>query len=111
MASILPAADDERAELLRLLLQREGLKTNSIHFVLRPRPEHLRLSFAQERLWVLERLEILGSAYNIWAAIRLSGVLDVAALEQSFASLVKRHEVLRTRIEMADGGPIQVIGR
>jgi hypothetical protein len=89
---MLPAAEDERAELLALLLRQEGLEAAPVHFALRPRPEHLPLSFAQERLWLLERLEVLGSAYNVSVAIRLSGLLNAEALEQSFATLVERHE-------------------
>ena len=43
------------------------------------------------------------------AAVRLRGVLDVAALERSFATVVERHEGLRTRFAVEDGGPVQVI--
>src|SRR6516162_419034 len=56
------------------------------------------LSFAQERLWVLEEIERAGAAYNIPAVVRLAGALDVGALERAFAAVVERHEVLRTRL-------------
>ena len=69
----------------------------------------LPLSFAQERLWFLDQLEVTGSAYNIANALRMSGVLDVAALERSLTELVRRHESLRTRFEAVDGIGVQVI--
>src|SRR4029434_8431829 len=76
----------------------------------RPRQGPLPLSLAQERLWFLEQLAPLGSAYNGVMALELEGALDRAALERSFAELVRRHESLRTRIETtSDGQGRQVI--
>ena len=73
------------------------------------RPAELSLSFAQERLWLLEQLEGLGTAYNIPVVVGLHGGLEIAALEQSLAAVVRRHEVLRTRFARVDGAPVQVI--
>jgi amino acid adenylation domain-containing protein/FkbH-like protein len=70
---------------------------------------YLPLSFAQERLWILDQLQPGGSEYNIPIAALLDGVLDIEALERSLSELVRRHEVLRTRFEVADGNPVQVI--
>lgn len=56
----------------------------------------LQASFAQQRLWFLDELEA-GDAYNIPVALRLRGVLDTAALQQALDTVVRRHEVLRTR--------------
>src|SRR5205085_2432796 len=56
----------------------------------------LPLSFAQHRLWLIDQLESGSAAYNIPAAVRLTGDLDARALEQSFTETVRRHEVLRT---------------
>lgn len=67
------------------------------------------LSFAQERLWFLEKLGLVGSAYNIPMALRLIGSLDISALQRAFDELVRRHEALRTRIEDVSGIPIQII--
>ena len=76
----------------------------------RPRQGSLPLSLAQERLWFLEQLEPLGSAYNEIMALELEGELDQGALERSFAELARRHESLRTRIETtAEGQGRQVI--
>jgi amino acid adenylation domain-containing protein len=73
----------------------------------RDRP--LPLSFAQERLWFLDRLEPGSTTYNILVARRLGGALDQAALERSLSEIVRRHEALRTVFAQADGSPVQVI--
>ncbi|HWW75929.1 MAG TPA: amino acid adenylation domain-containing protein, partial [Pyrinomonadaceae bacterium] len=75
----------------------------------REHDERLPLSFAQQRLWFLEQFEPGGSAYNVPAALRLTGNLDVAALERTINEVVRRHEVLRTRFVEADGRPAQVV--
>jgi amino acid adenylation domain-containing protein len=69
----------------------------------------LPLSFAQERLWFLDRLEPGSAFYNIPAALRLSGALDGAALERSLGEIVRRHEALRTVFSEVDGSAVQVI--
>ncbi|UCE20065.1 MAG: amino acid adenylation domain-containing protein [Gemmatimonadota bacterium] len=66
-------------------------------------------SFAQQRLWFLDRLEPQSPAYNIPIALRLKGRLNVRALERSFNEIVRRHEVLRTTFAEMDGQPVQVI--
>jgi len=67
------------------------------------------LSFAQQRLWVLTQLEPDGASYNIPIALRLSGTLDVKALQWSVNELVRRHETLRTTVSRAEGQPVQVV--
>ncbi|HKP12428.1 MAG TPA: amino acid adenylation domain-containing protein, partial [Blastocatellia bacterium] len=69
----------------------------------------VRLSSAQERLWLLNELQPGSAAYNIPAVWRLRGRLEVASLEQSLGEIVRRHEVLRTQVGMADEQPVQVI--
>ena len=69
----------------------------------------LALSHAQERLWFLDQLDGNHSAYNIPAALRLRGTLDIAALEHTLHEIVRRHEVLRTVFVMQDGDPVQQI--
>jgi amino acid adenylation domain-containing protein/non-ribosomal peptide synthase protein (TIGR01720 family) len=54
------------------------------------------LSYAQQRMWFLWHLDPQSGAYNLPAAVRLTGRLNQAALEQAFASLIERHETLRT---------------
>ncbi|MCG3209093.1 MAG: D-alanine--poly(phosphoribitol) ligase subunit 1 [Anaerolineae bacterium] len=74
-----------------------------------PRREPLPLSFAQQRLWLLDQLEPQNVAYNIASVWQLTGPLDVAALEQSLAQLGQRHEVLRTHVGLLNEQPVQVI--
>ncbi|HLL48681.1 MAG TPA: condensation domain-containing protein, partial [Longimicrobiaceae bacterium] len=74
-----------------------------------PREGPLPLSFAQERLWVIDRMEPGSAAYNIPAVLRFSGPLDVAGLERALSAVVRRHEALRTTLEERDGRPVQVV--
>ncbi|MCB1034543.1 MAG: amino acid adenylation domain-containing protein, partial [Acidobacteria bacterium] len=69
----------------------------------------LPLSFAQQRLWILDRLEGASPVYNLPIALRLAGKLDVTALERALEALVRRHEALRTRFEEVGGTPCQII--
>ena len=66
-------------------------------------------SFAQERFWFVDQVTGSTAAYNIPVALRLRGELDVAALERALTEIVRRHEILRTRFEVEDGRPMQVV--
>jgi amino acid adenylation domain-containing protein len=74
------------------------------------RNENLPLSFSQQRLWFLSQFEPESTAYNISRAIRLSGALNVEALQRALDTVVARHEILRTTIADVDGTPVQSIG-
>ncbi|NJL35424.1 MAG: AMP-binding protein [Leptolyngbyaceae cyanobacterium SM1_4_3] len=68
------------------------------------------LSFAQQRFWFLYQLQPDSAAYNVPAALELSGPLRVDLLEQSLTTLIQRHDVLRTRLAITETGePHQVI--
>ncbi|MFP2930363.1 amino acid adenylation domain-containing protein, partial [Pyxidicoccus sp. 3LG] len=73
------------------------------------RTSPLPLSFAQQRLWFLDQLLPGDTQYNLPAALRLQGPLDVTALERTFEALLLRHETLRTTFEATPEGPVQVI--
>ncbi len=67
------------------------------------------LSFAQERLWFLDRLEPGSATYNLPVAVRLRGNLDISALERSLGEILRRHAALRTTFHESGDGPIQVV--
>src|SRR5438270_1279010 len=67
------------------------------------------LSFSQQRLWLLDQLEPGSAAYNLASASRLRGELDPGLLALSLSEIARRHESLRTRFELRDGEPVQVI--
>ncbi|HST60355.1 MAG TPA: amino acid adenylation domain-containing protein [Longimicrobium sp.] len=88
----------EKQELLRkILLEKIG------------RTRTAPTSFAQERLWFIDRLDPGSAVYNVPVAWRLEGALDEAALERSLGEIVRRHEALRTTFTEVDGSPVQVI--
>ena len=73
------------------------------------RDRNMPLSFAQQRLWFIDQLEPDSPFYNVTAAIRLKGKLDVAALDQTLNEIVRRHETLRTTFASVEGQPVQII--
>jgi non-ribosomal peptide synthetase component F/acyl carrier protein len=67
------------------------------------------LSFAQERLWLLDRLRPGDAAYNIAMAVRITGHLDVKLLRLALDTLCERHETLRTTFAVVAGQAVQVV--
>ena len=99
----------ERKEQMIALLRNGGRLGRVSIIGLLPRPERIPLSYAQERLWFLEQLGLVGSAYHVATAIRLEGALDVGALERGIGEVERRHESVRTRFAAVDGQGVQVI--
>ncbi|HEX6292064.1 MAG TPA: amino acid adenylation domain-containing protein, partial [Herpetosiphonaceae bacterium] len=104
------ALSAEKRKLFELLLKKKGVAAPQAQAIpRRTESEPCALSFAQQRLWFLDRLQPESPAYNVPCALRLMGALDRAALEQSLNGIVARHEVLRTTFATENGQPIQVI--
>jgi len=97
------------AELGGHLSSRRSKSEMGLPILRRPHPGRQIMSFAQQRLWVLEQIEPAKSAYHVPMVYRLNGSLDVKSLEQSLNAMVQRHEVLRTSFGWVDGLAIQIV--
>jgi amino acid adenylation domain-containing protein len=89
--------EDQRRGLAQLLTRRAGQN--------RKYP----LSLPQQRLWFLDQLEPGNLAFNLAVGLRLKGNLHQNAIRSSIQQIVNRHEVLRTRFDVEDGEPIQLV--
>ncbi|AMA46430.1 hypothetical protein APT63_12830 [Pseudomonas sp. 22-AL-CL-001] len=104
------ALSAEKRKALAILLSQKGVNLYGIAPIFkREADEPLRLSYAQERQWFLWNLDPHSAAYHIPTALRLRGALDPAALARSFATLIERHESLRTVFVEQDGHLLQRI--
>ncbi len=95
-----------KIELLQRRLRKEGL-AGAVE-------QHLsdtsgELSFGQQRLWFLDRFLPGSGAYNIPAALRIDGPLNIEVLNEAFRTVIRRHDVLRAVFREKDGKPIQQI--
>ncbi|MFW6012302.1 MAG: amino acid adenylation domain-containing protein, partial [bacterium] len=101
---------DEGLAQFQQLLAEEGLAEVEDRQIPRRSPaDPLRLSYAQERLWFLQQWEPESARYNVSSALRLSGRLSVGALTRAFATVVKRHEILRIGFPAPRGRPVQEV--
>jgi len=100
----------KRLELLQALRREHGLASARAERIPRlPPGAAYPLSFAQQRLWFLDRLMPGSAAYNVPLAIHLTGDLDPAALAAAFSALAERQAALRTTFALVDGEPAQRI--
>jgi len=87
----------EKRQLFLQALQKEGVDFSRFPIPAGVEVEDRQaLSYAQQRMWFLWQLDPASGAYNLPGAVRLTGALSLPAMEQAFASLVARHETLRT---------------
>ena len=98
-----------KAELILLLHEKNAAPDTDLPLIKTERPQNLPLSFAQERLWLLNQLEPDSPFYNEQTAFKLHGQLNVVALEQSLNKIIERHEALRTNFHTINEQPVQVI--
>ncbi|SMG55422.1 amino acid adenylation domain-containing protein [Rhodococcus rhodochrous J3] len=94
---------------LAVRVEQEAGRGARIALTKMPRPERVPLSLAQQRMWFLNRFDPRSSTYNLPMALRLTGELDVAALQVSIMDVIDRHESLRTVFPDSPNGPHQVI--
>jgi amino acid adenylation domain-containing protein/non-ribosomal peptide synthase protein (TIGR01720 family) len=110
MSSVASRVAALSAEQRRMLAQKLAAKKQSSRLQAAPRRSGAApLSYAQQRLWFLQQLDPNSTQYNLPAAVRIEGPLDVAVLERTFSEIVRRHEALRTRFTVVKGLPAQVI--
>ena len=103
-------ASAAKDRLLSLLLKKKGITAAPVHSLVRrtesgPTP----LSYAQRRLWILDRLAGATPEYNLPQALRLRGELDRAALARALNAIVERHDSLRTHFAETEREPVQII--
>ena len=70
----------------------------------------LPASPAQQRFWVLDQLKPGDPSLNVAVRFRLTGRLNVLALTRALNEVIRRHEILRSSFQMADGRVIQMVG-
>ncbi|MBU8900903.1 amino acid adenylation domain-containing protein, partial [Corallococcus sp. M34] len=100
----------EAPTVAALALRIDSLPGARVH-VLEPtsRESKLALSFAQQRLWLIDQLQPGSASYNLSIALRLHGSVNVEALRHTFEALTERHESLRTTFAEHHGEPVQHI--
>src|ERR1041384_2034751 len=111
LSARIPKLSAAKLELLTRRLREKSGRSAYAPPIRRRDPSITRppLSFAQQRLWFVQRLEPGNVAYNMPLSVRLSGSLNVPTLERSLSEVVRRHEVLRTTFADLDGEPVQLI--
>jgi amino acid adenylation domain-containing protein len=100
---------EKRALVERYLMDQDRAAAREQMIPRRESSEHVPLSFAQQRLWLLDQFEPGSVVYNMPAAFHLEGALDIMALEKSLNEIIQRHEGLRTTFSAVEGEPVQKI--
>ncbi|MGI0116165.1 amino acid adenylation domain-containing protein [Zooshikella sp. RANM57] len=101
---------EKRALVEQLLAKKKQEKLQTARIVpLKDRSGKHVLSYAQQRLWSIDQLLGKNSHYNIPVALKLSGRLNQAALEKALATIIERHQSLRTAFSVEDGHGVQQV--
>ena len=101
-----------KKELFQLLLEERARRLQRIPRIRRDTANDVwvaPVSYAQERLWTVDKIEGGSAGYQVPIAVRLDGQLDVVALRKALDTLISRHEILRTVFREVDGAPMQQI--
>src|SRR5262252_800935 len=95
LARRLGALPADKRRLFVARLEERGIEVGALPIVAGARPERIPVSYAQQRLWIADRLDPDAALYNLTTALRLRGPLDRGALHRALDALVARHEALR----------------
>lgn len=109
MSNINHSLSNQKQELLKLLLQKKGINLTKDTIQRRSPSQIVPLSFAQSRLWFLSQLEGGSTSYNLPFTVLVKGNLNLNALKRAIAEIIQRHEVLRTRFQVENNTPVQII--
>lgn len=90
-------------------LKLKGINENIPPIIALGKQEEAQLSFAQQRLWFLDRLDGPSATYNIPGAVKIEGQLDKTALQRAITEIIDRHQILRTNFFDIDGKPYQSV--
>ncbi|NEN92492.1 MAG: non-ribosomal peptide synthetase, partial [Okeania sp. SIO3H1] len=101
---------ERKTEILEFLREVQ-ITQESVASSIQPisREQAIPLSFAQKRLWFLEKMGLVGNAYNVPLTMHLVGKLDYVVLQKSLNQIIARHETLRTTFSEINGAPVQII--
>ncbi|MBW3570371.1 MAG: non-ribosomal peptide synthetase, partial [Gemmatimonadetes bacterium] len=102
----LAALSPEKRALFEALLKKQGVAAPQ-GIPRREGTEPAPLSFSQERLWFLDRMDPGSPAYNVPWTLRVRGALDVPLLERALGEVVRRHDALRTTFVLDGERPVQ----
>ena len=101
---------ERKAELLDLLREVQTIQQSVVSSI-KPisREQVIPLSYAQQRLWFLEKMALTSNTYNVPLILNLVGKLDYVALQTTINKIIARHETLRTTFSEINGTPVQII--
>lgn len=107
---VLPIKDIMATPTIDAIASRVSMKRdadNTVPLMSVSRDQRLPLSFAQQRLWLLDKIEPGSVAYNVPTVLRIKGTINVSTLEKAMAFVFNRHEGLRTFFDEDEHGPYQ----
>src|SRR5438067_692867 len=93
---------DKKRALLELLLREQGSAATQDRILEAGEDDRAALSFSEERIWFLSQFDPESPAYNMPAAFRLRGTLDLDVLWHCLLEVMRRHEILRTTFTTLD---------
>jgi len=98
-----------KTQALFIELNQSNLDNIKVKISSNKRPDKIPLSFAQQRLWILDKIEAENAVYNVPTALKLLGQIDNHKIEESLKIIIERHESLRTNFYEYENSPYQVI--